>query len=79
VNTNKTSLESNGVFLIDNGFLLILYIGNNCDRSLFASIFKVTDASEINVPLLEDNLFVDPDENLQRIINIIDNIRGYVE
>ena len=46
---------------------------------MFASIFKATDASEINVPLLEDNLFVDPDENLQRIINIIDNIRGYVE
>jgi hypothetical protein len=54
----------------------MLYITTNCNRSLFFSIFKVIDVSEITVPLIEDNIFVDPDENLQRILNIIDYIRG---
>ena len=54
----------------------MLYIANNCNRSLLFSIFKVSDVSEITVQLIEDNIFVDPDENLQRILNIIDYIRG---
>lgn len=70
-------MESDGVYLIDNGFILILYLSNNCERSLFTSLFKVNDVSEINGPLLEDELFVDPDDILQRIINIIDYLRGY--
>jgi len=54
----------------------MLYISNNCDRNLLFSMFKVNDISEITGPLIEDNLFVDPDDNLQRILNIIDHIRA---
>jgi hypothetical protein len=69
-------LESDGIYLIDNGFLLIIYTKTNADLKLVKSLFGVDDLSSINPPLFEDNVFNDPDELKQRIINMVDHIRG---
>jgi hypothetical protein len=70
-------LESDGIYLIDNGFLLIIYTKSNADTKLIRSLFGVDDLYCINPPLFEDNVFNDADENKQRIINMVDYIRGY--
>jgi len=69
-------LESDGIYLIDNGFLLILYTKSNSNTKLLKSIFGVEDLSLINPPLFEDNILNDPDELKQKIINMVDYVRG---
>ena len=64
------------MYLIDNGYLLILYTKFNADVKLIRSLFNVEDLSNIVPPLFEDNVFADPDDLKQRIINIVDYIRG---
>jgi hypothetical protein len=69
-------LQTDGIFLIDNGFMLILYTKMNIDRNLIKSIFNVNSLSEIQPPLLEDNIFIESDEIKQSLMNIIDYIRS---
>lgn len=71
-----SSLESDGVYLIDNGFLLIIYTKLQADPRIIKSIFGVDDLSLIQTPLFEDVVFNDPDENKQKIMNMVDYIRG---
>ncbi len=70
------SLESDGIYLIDNGFLLIIYTKLQADSRMLRSMFGVDDLSFIIPPLYEDVVFNDPDETKQRIINMVDYIRG---
>ncbi len=69
-------MQTDGIFLIDNGFMLILYTKMNIDRNLIKSIFNVNSLSEIQPPLLEDNIFIESDEIKQSLMNIIDYIRS---
>jgi hypothetical protein len=64
------------VYLIDNGYLLIVYTKLQAPESLIHSLFGVSDLSMLTSPVVEDNLFGGQiDQNLQKIINIIDYIR----
>lgn len=74
--THYQALEYDGIYLIDNGFLLIIYTKANADVNLIRSLFGVDDISDINPPLFEDNVFNDPDEVKQRIVNMVDYLRG---
>jgi hypothetical protein len=55
---------------------LIIYITQNINPSLLNSLFGVTELEKLSGPFLEDTVFVDPDPLKQRIMNILDYIRG---
>jgi hypothetical protein len=48
----------------------------NADRKLIKSIFNVDDLSMLEGPILEDNVMALTNDVKQRVINIIDYIRG---
>ena len=78
INDNKESMDSQGtIFLIDNGFELILYLKNNVDKNI---IYYLFGNDEINYNILDEASIFDYDENKNefknKIIEIVDNIRG---
>ena len=82
INNNKESLNNNGnIFLIDNGFNLILYFRKDIDKNIIFNMFYTNNINEINFEEInEGNLFdnIENKNELQRkIIEIIDNIRNY--
>ena len=80
ISDNKESLDREGsIFLIDNGFELMLYIRNYVDKNILYNLFGVNSFNEINLDyIIESNIF-DYDENKNefknKVIEIIDNIR----
>ena len=81
INDNRESMDSQGsIFLIDNGFNLILYIKNNVDKNIIFNLFGVNTLNEVNTDILNESSLFDYDENKneykEKIIEIIDNIRG---
>ena len=80
INTDWNSMENNGnIFLIDNGFYLILYIKNNLEKNYLLNLFDVDDINKINyMEINEENFFVDNDNNSlkNKIMNFIDSIRS---
>ena len=68
------------IFLIDNGFELILFIKNNADKNIIFNIFGANTLNEINFEDINESNVFDYDENKNefknKIIEIIDNIRG---
>ena len=82
INNNKESLNNNGnIFLIDNGFNLILYFRKDIDKNIIFNMFYTNNINEINFEEINEGNLFDNNENkneLQRkIIEIIDNIRNY--
>ena len=81
INNNKESMDTQGtIFLIDNGFELILFIKNNADKNIIFNIFGANTLNEINFEDINESNVFDYDENKNefknKIIEIIDNIRG---
>ena len=81
INDNKQSMDSQGtIFLIDNGFELILYFKNNVDKNIIYNLFGVNTFNEINYDIIDESSIFDYDENKNefknKIIEIINNIRG---
>ena len=73
-------LDDNSIYLIDNGFLLILFIRKNSNKEILNLLFGTDNLNELNYPINENNIF--DDENTknffkERIINIIEYIRYY--
>ena len=81
INDNIESLVNNGtLFLIDNGFYLILYLRNNVDKNIIFNLFDVNDINEINFENINEGNIFDYNENKNELKNkiseIIDNIRS---
>ena len=79
INDNKESLKNNGdIFLIDNGFNLILYIKK--ESNIIYHLFEVNDIKEINLEKINEENIFDYSENKNeiknKIINVIDNLRN---
>ena len=81
INDNKESLNNNGnIFLIDNGFNLILYLKNSVDNKIIFDLFNVDDIHNNNFETINEGNIFDYSENKNEIKNkinkIIDNIRN---
>ena len=81
INDNKESLNNNGnIFLIDNGFNLILYLKNSVDNKIIFDFFNVDDIHNNNFETINEGNIFDYSENKNEIKNkinkIIDNIRN---
>ena len=81
INNNKESMDTQGtIFLIDNGFELILFLKNIVDKNIIFNIFGVNELKEIKLEDLSESNVFNYDENKNdfknKIIEIIDTIRG---
>ena len=81
INDNRESMNSQGsIFLIDNGFELILYLKNNVDNNIINNLFGVNTLNEVNFDIINESNVFDYDENRNefknKIIEVIDNIRS---
>ena len=81
INDNIETLINNGnIFLIDNGFDLILYLRNELNKNIIYDLFDVNDINEINFETINEGNVFDYNEKKSelknRISDIIDNIRN---
>ena len=76
ISTHYESMEDDGLYLIDNGFLLIIYVKLQIEQKLLKHLFNVDTLEDINFPILEDQFFESMNPVKERLLNIIDYIRG---
>ena len=76
INCNRNQLLQNGLYLIDNGYLLIIYCKKLVDKNILKLLFNIEDLEFLTIALNEDSVFQDNNEFKERIMNIIDYIRG---
>jgi protein transport protein SEC24 len=72
--TYAKSLDNDGVYLIDNGVALILYVKLNTEKALIHSLFGVECLTEIKSAISENNLFNEDPLN-KRLYNIVEHLR----
>ena len=78
ISPSKSSMEDNGLYLIDNGYMLIIYVKKGVSSNIFQNLFGVENYSFITMIINEDNVFDENNNNefKERIKNILDYIRG---
>ena len=78
ISSSKSAIEENGLYLIDNGYLFIIYVKKGVNTYILKNIFGVEDLKLLNTVINEDNIFGESDSNelKDRIKNILDYIRG---
>lgn len=76
VNAHSESLEINGVYLIDNGYLLVLYLRYGSDKEFYKSLFGVDSLDFLTMVVNEESVFKEMDPLKERIMNVIDYIRS---
>ena len=78
ISSIKSSMENNGLYLIDNGYMLIIYIRKNLDSNIFQSLFGVESFNFLTQIINENSVFDENESNefKDRIKNILDYIRG---
>ena len=78
ISSSKSSMEENGLYLIDNGYLLIIYVKKGVSPYILKNLFGVENLSFLTMVINEDNVFGENDDNefKERIRNILDYIRG---
>ena len=78
ISSNKSSMEDNGLYLIDNGYLLIIYVKHGVSAYIIKNLLGVDDLRSLNFVINEDNIFGEKNSNEfnDRIKNILDYIRG---
>jgi len=78
ISSSKSAMEDNGLYLIDNGYMLIIYVKKNVSSNIFMNLFGVENLSFLTMIINEDNVFDENSSNefKERIKNILDYIRG---
>ena len=74
--TRESEMTNDGLYLIDNGYLLIIYVRKNVNPYILKSLFEVEDLQYLSINVNEENDFGNLDDFKERIMNIIDYIRG---
>lgn len=69
-------MEDYGLYLIDNGYILCIFIKANVPSELIQSLFGVPELHQITGPVTEDTVFENSNPLSTRILNIVDSIRG---
>lgn len=81
INNNKESLYNSGtLFLIDNGFYLILYLRNFINQKIIFDLFNVDDINKVDFDNINEENIFEQSENSNELKNkisyIIDGIRN---
>ena len=76
ISPTKSAMEDNGLYLIDNGYMLIIYVKKGVSSNIFQNLFGVENYSFLTMIINEDNVFdQNNNEFKERIKNILDYIR----
>ena len=75
ISCSKNAMKEDGLYLIDNGYLLILYIRKKINSNIIESLFGVSDLSFITMIINEKNVFEEKNNFKEKIMNIIDYLR----
>ena len=75
VSCSKISMKENGLYLIDNGYLLIIYVRKKINKNIIKNLFGVDDLNSLTMIINENNVFSEKNDFKERIMNIIDYIR----
>ena len=75
VSCSKNSIKENGLYLIDNGYLLIIYVRKKVNKNIIKNLFGVDDLNSLNMVINENNVFSEKNEFKEQLMNIIDYIR----
>ena len=75
INCSKSAMKDDGLYLIDNGYLLILYIRKKITSDIIENLFGVNDLSFLTMIINEENVFEEKNNFKERLMNIIDYIR----
>jgi protein transport protein SEC24 len=75
VSCSKNSIKENGLYLIDNGYLLIIYVRKKVNKNIIKNLFGVDDLNSLNMVINENNVFSEKNEFKEKLMNIIDYIR----
>lgn len=76
INPDTNSIEQDGIYLIDNGFNLLLYVKLLVSSKIVSSLFKVNSLNDITMTVNEDSIFAIGDEFSNRLQGIIEYLRS---
>ena len=71
------NIEIGGIFLMDMGYQLILFIDqHNADKKILKSIFGTTDLRTLGNNLSENDLFSNKNDSInEKLYHLIDQLR----
>ena len=72
---SQKEMEEKGLYLIDTGYFLILYIRKKVNKKFLQKLFGVDDINLINSNINEDNVFEEKNYFKERLMNIINYLR----
>ena len=72
---SQKEMEEKGLYLIDTGYFLILYIRKKVNKKFLQKLFGVDDINLINDNINEDNVFEEKNYFKERLMNIINYLR----
>ena len=72
------NLDEKGLYLIDNGFMLIIFVRKTTPNNIINHLFGVDDIQFLAENPTEDSVFENMDDIKERLINIIDSFRRYI-
>ena len=72
---SQKEMEEKGLYLIDTGYFLILYIRKKVNKKFLQKLFGVDDINLINNNINEDNVFEEKNYFKERLMNIINYLR----
>ena len=72
---SQKEMEEKGLYLIDTGYFLILYIRKKVNKKFLQKLFGVDDINLINANINEDNVFEEKNYFKERLMNIINYLR----
>ena len=72
---SKSAMTEEGLYLIDNGFLLIIYARKKLSSSIKQKLFGTDDINAIKDYLSEDYIFEEKNEFKEKLMNIINYLR----
>lgn len=76
INPDTNSIENDGIYLVDNGFNLLLYVKLLVSPKIVSSLFKVNSLNEITITVNEDSVFANGDDFSNRLQGIIEYLRS---
>ena len=72
---SKREIKEYGLYLIDIGYLLILYITKKLNKNILQKLLGINEINLYNINYNEENVFETKNDLKERIMNIINYLR----
>ena len=76
INCTKNAMKEDGLYLIDIGYLLIIFISKKINEHILQMLFGVSKFnSNFNMHIMEDNFFEEKNNFKEKIMNVVNYLR----